>query len=234
MEFKKIILAALIFTFTPITLYAAPCDQPTTQAEINECAKARLESETEIINSTYNRYRAELDAAQRQQLKDAQLAWIRYKDLACKFDASSVAGGSMEPYVVAHCLTEQTIFRRKQLEAKLRCNPVSTLDCSGASPYAEPTEDTIPPQSEPAKKRNEQTATYGNCPLRADFYQNRYNSSAQASDLVCFQRALQRELSGEQKFSCPLSAQHYQTAYERNANSSDLVCYQQALERELR
>jgi hypothetical protein len=79
-----------------------------------------------------------------------------------------------------------------------------------------------------------QTTPYGSCSQRAEVYQKRYESSGKSSDLVCYQKALEREMSGAQRFSCPRSAQQYQTAYERDGNSSDLVCYQQALERELR
>lgn len=79
-----------------------------------------------------------------------------------------------------------------------------------------------------------QDTPYGSCSQRAEVYQARYESTGQSSDLVCFQKALEREMSGSKKFDCPLTAQHYQTAYEQGGNSSDLVCYQQALERELR
>lgn len=79
-----------------------------------------------------------------------------------------------------------------------------------------------------------QATPYGSCSGRAETYQKRYESTGQSSDLVCYQKALERELGGSQKFSCPQSAQHYQTAYGRSGNSSDLVCYRQALERELR
>ena len=75
---------------------------------------------------------------------------------------------------------------------------------------------------------------YGSCPDRAQTYQERYERSQQSRDLVCYQKALERELSGEQRYSCPSSAQYYQTAYERYQRSSDLVCYQKTLERELR
>lgn len=75
---------------------------------------------------------------------------------------------------------------------------------------------------------------YGSCPQRASYYQNRYESTGQASDLVCYQKALEREMISPQRFSCPNSAQYYQTRYERTGNSDDLICYQQALERELR
>jgi hypothetical protein len=75
---------------------------------------------------------------------------------------------------------------------------------------------------------------YGSCSDRANVYQERYERSGQASDLVCYQTALERELGGSESFACPNSAQYYQSAYERSGRSSDLVCYQQALEDELR
>ncbi len=75
---------------------------------------------------------------------------------------------------------------------------------------------------------------YGSCPLRAQVYQERYESSGRSSDLVCFQKALERELTSSRGFLCPNSSQSYQTAYERYGRSNDLVCFQQALERELR
>ncbi|TNY27001.1 hypothetical protein BV497_05540 [Fulvimonas soli] len=204
--------------------------------EINQCASSALEAETAAINSVYNRYRIELSAAQKQQLKDVQLAWIRYKDLACNYNASELTGGSMQPYVIAQCLTEQTIIRRKQLEALLNCESGTTPGCpishQETAPKSQP-QSTDQAQASQRKNDATQTTPYGNCPQRAEVYQKRYESLNQSSDLVCYQKALERELSDEQSFSCPLSAQYYQTAYERNLNASDLVCYQQALEREL-
>lgn len=80
---------------------------------------------------------------------------------------------------------------------------------------------------------DDNSTPYGSCSDRAEAYQNQYERTSQASDLVCYQKALERELGGSQEFDCPRNAQHYQSAYERSGNSSDLVCYQQALEREL-
>lgn len=75
---------------------------------------------------------------------------------------------------------------------------------------------------------------YRSCPGPAETYQKRYELTGQASDLLCYQKALKSELGDTKKFDCPKSAQYYQSAYERNGNSSDLVCYKQALTRELR
>ncbi|WP_152974841.1 hypothetical protein [Pseudomonas sp. RIT-PI-q] len=74
---------------------------------------------------------------------------------------------------------------------------------------------------------------YGSCSDSAQSYQDRYQSTMRASDLVCYQKALERELGGNSSYACDKSADHYQAAYEANQQSSDLVCYQEALEREL-
>lgn len=82
-----------------------------------------------------------------------------------------------------------------------------------------------------------QSTPYGECSESADAYQRRYESSFRASDLVCYQKALERELTssaGSTPYDCPLSAQSYQDRYESSMRASDLVCYQKALERELR
>lgn len=110
---------------------ASTCDDPKTQMDINRCASSALDAEAAAINSVYSRYRAGLNSVEKKQLKDVQLAWIKFKDLACKFEASTVEGGSMQPYVLAQCLIEQTKVRRKQLEALLRCDSGTTpgLNC---------------------------------------------------------------------------------------------------------
>lgn len=114
----------------PSSVHASPstktrsigCDKPQTQTDINQCASSNLDAETAALNSVYNRYRASLNEAEKQQLKEVQLAWIKYRDLDCKFEASGIEGGSMQPFVLSQCLIEQTKTRRMQLEALLRCD----------------------------------------------------------------------------------------------------------------
>lgn len=75
---------------------------------------------------------------------------------------------------------------------------------------------------------------YGDCSNSAQSYQDRYQKTMKASDLVCYQKALERELAGNANYNCDKSADYYQTAYQNKQQSADLVCYQKALERELR
>lgn len=74
---------------------------------------------------------------------------------------------------------------------------------------------------------------YGNCDQPARYYQERYEASGQIKDMVCMQKAMERDLNDPSRYSCPSSTQYYQTQYEQHGRSSDLVCMQKALEKEL-
>ena len=71
------------------------------------------------------------------------------------------------------------------------------------------------------------------CSERAQTYQERYLRTNRINDLICFQKALERELTNPQQFHCPKSAQHYQDQYLKTNNSSDFVCFNKALRKEL-
>ena len=101
--------------------WALDCRNPQTQTDMNMCAISDLERETNKINKTYNVYRAKLNPAQKQEFKAVQLAWIKFKDLSCKFEASGAEGGSMYAMVLSGCLTVKTIQRNKELEALASC-----------------------------------------------------------------------------------------------------------------
>jgi uncharacterized protein YecT (DUF1311 family) len=111
-------MAALFFSGS---LLALDCGNPQTQADMNICAANDLDRETKKISKTYNAVRAKLDSKQQQDLKQVQLAWIAFKDLACKFEASGVEGGSIHPVIVSSCLKDKTIQRNKELDSLLHC-----------------------------------------------------------------------------------------------------------------
>lgn len=111
-------LASLFFSGGVLALN---CGDPQTQTDMNICAGKDLDRETKKINQTYNAVRAKLDAKQQQDLKQVQLAWIAFKDLDCKFQASGVEGGSIYSLIVAGCLKDKTIQRNKELDSLLHC-----------------------------------------------------------------------------------------------------------------
>ena len=107
--------------FVSSSALALDCQSPQTQTDMNQCASFDLGRETKKINKTYNDLRAKLNSTQKQHLKEVQLAWIKFKDLACQFEASGVEGGSAHSMVVAGCLTEKTRQRNKELQVLGNC-----------------------------------------------------------------------------------------------------------------
>lgn len=103
------------------SVFASDCQNLQTQSEMNQCAFSDLESETKKINKTYNDIRAKLNQSQQRQFKKVQLAWIKFKDLTCEFEASGVEGGSAHSMILADCLADKVRQRNKELDALANC-----------------------------------------------------------------------------------------------------------------
>ena len=123
MKLHKVLLVCSFLStlFGSSSALALDCQNPQTQTDMNQCASSDLDRETKKINKTYNDFKAKLNPTQKQQLKEVQLAWIKFKDLACQFEAFGVEGGSAHSMVLAGCLTEMTHQRNKELEALGNC-----------------------------------------------------------------------------------------------------------------
>jgi len=122
---KSILTASLVLSVSALvssgTARAADCANATTQAAMNQCAAQELEREDKKINASYKELRSKLAPEQQNQLKEVQLAWIKYKDLACKYEAGGVEGGSVYPMVLASCLAQKTRQRNAELAAMSKC-----------------------------------------------------------------------------------------------------------------
>jgi uncharacterized protein YecT (DUF1311 family) len=120
--YKPFLIGSLLSSLLVSSVaWGLDCQNANTQADMNQCASSDLARETQLINRTYNDFRAKLSPAQQRQLKKVQLAWIKYKDLSCEFETSGVEGGSAHAMVLAGCLAEKTRLRNKELEALNSC-----------------------------------------------------------------------------------------------------------------
>ncbi|MBA1200207.1 hypothetical protein G7009_00095 [Pseudomonas capeferrum] len=72
------------------------------------------------------------------------------------------------------------------------------------------------------------------CSERPQTYQERYEHNKRAGDFICYEKALEREMSNGTPDACSNSAESYQAAYQKRQRSSDFLCYQKALARERR
>jgi len=130
MRFKKTLIICLALVLLSVTngALAENCQNLRAQVDVNACTYANLDLATKKLNNTYKNYSKKLDAEQKKQFKEIQLAWIKFKDLSCKFEASGVEGGSAYPMILDVCLTEKTKQRYKELEILNNCQE-GDLNC---------------------------------------------------------------------------------------------------------
>ena len=100
--------------------HAADCTSSQTAA-MTACAADEFKKADAQLNQSYNDYRARLSPVQKGQLKDAQLAWVKFRDLTCDFESSGVEGGSAYPMIRFYCLAEKTGVRLKEIQALKNC-----------------------------------------------------------------------------------------------------------------
>lgn len=99
---------------------ATACDRAITQVDINKCTAAELKAEDSKLNSSYSKLQHGLNKTEKKQLKIVQLAWIDFRDKACKFSARSSSGGSAYSMALNSCLTTYTQQRRIQLDQEIK------------------------------------------------------------------------------------------------------------------
>lgn len=98
---------------------AADCENMATQADMNRCAQDNLLKADEALNAEYRRARVSMGGLGSQAdmaLRDAQRAWVAFRDAACKAEGLLVEGGSMQPLMVATCQTRLTEARTADLK----------------------------------------------------------------------------------------------------------------------
>lgn len=66
-----------------------------------------------LLNQVYQRLLPKVSPAHQRQLKDAELAWIAFRDANCQFEATVASGGNNL------CLTRMTEERTKELQEAL-------------------------------------------------------------------------------------------------------------------
>lgn len=100
------------------------CTNQQTQLDLNLCARDDFVRADRALNQAY---RAALEFVTRladekwaATLREAQRAWIRYRDLACRTHALKYDGGSIEPLVEFSCLEQLSRRRTEDLEQLVR------------------------------------------------------------------------------------------------------------------
>lgn len=109
------------------TAHALDCDTAQTQQDMNQCAHLDWQAADGDLNAEYKRARATMRridgdlpqnlAGAEATLRDAQRAWITFRDAACAAEGFLFRGGSMEPFMVSSCLATLTRQRTQALKS---------------------------------------------------------------------------------------------------------------------
>ena len=92
-----------------------PCGEFGTMAEARECAHREFKAADAELNAAYKQLAAKLDEADKERLKAAETAWLKYRDANCEYENSFYAGGSMRPMIHSFCLARMTRARTAEL-----------------------------------------------------------------------------------------------------------------------
>jgi uncharacterized protein YecT (DUF1311 family) len=119
-------LAALAAVQTPYQDHH--CDDPQNQADMNACAAIDFEAADAELNAVWREVIAaarEMDAEIDRQfdqaptseavLREAQRAWIVFRDAQCTYEGHEARGGSMESMIYNGCRARLTRERTAQL-----------------------------------------------------------------------------------------------------------------------
>ena len=97
-----------------------PCADAQSQAEMNMCWGKEYKAADAKMNKTYQDFMSKLDESEKMQLKNAQLAWLKYRDANCDFVADQYKGGTMRPMIAAICLADVTNARVNELKSQIK------------------------------------------------------------------------------------------------------------------
>ena len=122
---------ALLLTF-PAQAQNWNCDNPQVQQEMNYCSEQEWKEADRRLNAEYRKARAAMqnldDLFPEDQrgaavaLRDAQRAWIAFRDKACEAEGWLFKGGTMEPLIYWSCMSSLTEQRTESLKTLSEMN----------------------------------------------------------------------------------------------------------------
>lgn len=104
---------------TPTNQTDHDCRLAIVGSKMRTCENARYDIAQRELNSVYQNLLRGLDETQRERLRQAQRAWLRFRDTNAEFQASLVQGGTSAPLIKVGTLTEMTNERASELKKVL-------------------------------------------------------------------------------------------------------------------
>lgn len=96
-----------------------PCDEAMNQHDLNMCADREFKAADAVLNRVYQQLLSK-SGADKAKLKEAEIAWLKYRDANCDYEASAFEGGSMQPMIYSFCLARMTRNRTAEFQLQLK------------------------------------------------------------------------------------------------------------------
>jgi uncharacterized protein YecT (DUF1311 family) len=93
------------------------CNKPSTTAAEAACFATSAETADRELNRLYEQVRSVLDTEERNDLLEAQRAWLKYRDLTCAAEYNLYGGGTGGPVTRSACMAAVTTGRIVTLKA---------------------------------------------------------------------------------------------------------------------
>ncbi len=108
----------LLLAFSSSASASTDCKQSSARYEDIGCASEALDNADKTLNETYKALLASMDSEGKGKLKEAQRAWIQFRDADTALAYhNSGEGGSLGGLIATNHKLELTLERTKQLKA---------------------------------------------------------------------------------------------------------------------
>jgi uncharacterized protein YecT (DUF1311 family) len=123
MSQRALLTCIAVWVSVAVSLTAAqptndPCAGMTT-AEMRECLNQRYKQADAALNQLYQQLLSQLSKTRQIKLREAQQAWVLFRDKSAAFMASAAEGGTMQPLLSLAALTSMTEKRVAELKELL-------------------------------------------------------------------------------------------------------------------
>lgn len=125
MQLFPITVIATVFVVSAALAQDIDCSNPQVQLEMTFCAERDWQIADDDLNAAYKAAQGAMKAvdqslAEDQQgaslaLRDAQRAWVDFRDAACAAEGYPSRGGSIEPMIIYGCRARLTQTRADDL-----------------------------------------------------------------------------------------------------------------------
>jgi uncharacterized protein YecT (DUF1311 family) len=117
----RVLAALLLMMAVPAGAQTLDCSDRSAlpQIALNQCAAQDFQAWDDYLNAVYQQVIASGAVQNVEALREAQRAWIPYRDLTCDFEADRAFGGSIAPLLRLTCLTRLTERRANDIATYL-------------------------------------------------------------------------------------------------------------------